>query len=92
MPLTAERAEDVHVRPVAELLDRAVAEFLRIDPPRPDVVARYGGEEFVVIMPDTTLESAQRIAAFRASVDGEPRVAAPRPPPSSPGRTPPAGC
>jgi two-component system cell cycle response regulator len=38
-----------------------------------DLPCRYGGEEFVVIMPDTTLESAHRIAErIRLHVAGSP--------------------
>jgi two-component system cell cycle response regulator len=38
-----------------------------------DLPCRYGGEEFVVIMPDTSLESAQRIAErIRLHVAGSP--------------------
>jgi two-component system cell cycle response regulator len=47
-----------------------------------DLPCRYGGEEFVVIMPDTKLEDARRIAErirvhvagspFRVGGDGEP--------------------
>jgi diguanylate cyclase (GGDEF)-like protein len=35
-----------------------------------DFVARYGGEEFVVILPNTALENAQRVAeAIRCEVE-----------------------
>ena len=47
-----------------------------------DLPCRYGGEEFVVIMPDTSLDDAHRIAErirrhvagspFRVGIDGEP--------------------
>ena len=42
-----------------------------------DLPCRYGGEEFVVIMPDTTIEAAERVAErIRTHVSGSPfRVA-----------------
>jgi diguanylate cyclase (GGDEF)-like protein len=42
---------------------RAVARALRAVAKRPtDVAARYGGEEFVLLLPDTDLEGAERVA------------------------------
>lgn len=42
---------------------RVVARVLRATASRPsDMIARYGGEEFVVLLPETTLLGAQRVA------------------------------
>ena len=48
-----------------------VADMLRLSFRKSDVPARYGGDEFAVLLPETSLESAQRIAErFRGSVAG----------------------
>jgi len=40
-----------------------VAQAIRASVQRPaDLVARYGGEEFAIILPDTSLEAAQKVA------------------------------
>ena len=51
---------------------RQVASVLRRSLKRPaDLVARYGGEEFVVVLPNTDIEGAARVAEFiRAEVQG----------------------
>lgn len=51
---------------------RQVAGVLRSSLKRPaDLVARYGGEEFVVVLPNTDIEGATRVAEFiRAEVQG----------------------
>jgi PAS domain S-box/diguanylate cyclase (GGDEF) domain len=51
---------------------RQVATVLRSSLKRPaDLVARYGGEEFVVVLPNTDIEGAARVAEFiRAEVQG----------------------
>ena len=51
---------------------KAVARTLQSALRRPaDMVARYGGEEFAVILPDTDLTGAKRVAeAMRAAVEG----------------------
>lgn len=43
---------------ILQLMAHMLEEYCR----RSDVVGRYGGEEFLVIMPDTTLEDAQKRA------------------------------
>lgn len=48
------------------------AEVLRLHLRRTDVVARYGGEEFVMLLPETSLESA-RLVAERIRADMESR-------------------
>lgn len=50
-----------------------VAEMLRLNFRKSDVPARYGGDEFAVLLPETSLESAQRVAErFRTSVASHP--------------------
>jgi len=50
-----------------------VAEMLRLSFRKSDIPARYGGDEFAVLLPETPLESAQRVAErFRASVSARP--------------------
>ncbi|MGB8686106.1 MAG: diguanylate cyclase [Microcoleus sp.] len=51
---------------------RQVAGVLRSSLKRPaDLVARYGGEEFVVVLPNTDIQGATRVAEFiRAEVQG----------------------
>ena len=39
-----------------------VAQTLKQSVRRSDLVARYGGEEFAIILPDTSIESAERVA------------------------------
>lgn len=48
---------------------RAVGEILRESTRREDLVARYGGEEFVLVLPETALPAAVRVAErLRAGV------------------------
>jgi len=48
-----------------------VAEMLRLNFRKSDIPARYGGDEFGVLLPETSLDSAQRIAErFRGNVSG----------------------
>ncbi|GAC1492950.1 MAG: sensor domain-containing diguanylate cyclase [Vulcanimicrobiaceae bacterium] len=55
---------------------RVVAGVMRACASRPtDRIARYGGEEFVVLLPDTTLGGAERVAErIRATVELTPIV------------------
>ena len=48
-------AGDTVIRDIAEILRRSVRVF--------DVCARFGGEEFATLMPNTSLESATKVAA-----------------------------
>lgn len=57
------QAGDDCLRQVAQLIDAAVRESS-------DLVARYGGEEFAVILPETSLETAEAIGErIRATVE-----------------------
>jgi two-component system, cell cycle response regulator len=50
-----------------------VAELLRLNFRKADIPARYGGDEFAVLLPDTSLDPAERIAdRFRCSVQARP--------------------
>jgi two-component system cell cycle response regulator len=58
-------AGDQALRKVAETIQRGVR--------RSDLVARYGGEEMVLVMPETSLNSARkRLEAIREAVAAEP--------------------
>jgi diguanylate cyclase len=51
---------------------KAVARVLVNSTKGADTVARYGGEEFAVILPDTTLENATKLAnKLRDNVSGQ---------------------
>lgn len=57
------RVNDTHGHPGGDATLRAVADILtRAFPRRGDCVARYGGEEFAVILRDSRLSDAQRLA------------------------------
>ena len=71
------KINDTHGHDVGDEVLREFAARLATNVRAVDLPCRYGGEEFVVIMPDTTLEDAQRIAErIRLHVSGTPfRVA-----------------
>ena len=58
--------------------DKALVHFaqqLQTDRKQDDVVARIGGEEFLIVLPDTTLDEAERIAdAIRLTTSASPVV------------------
>lgn len=62
---------DQHGHPGGDACLRALADLMRPKIQREgDVLARYGGEEFVVLLINTTLESAARLAeTFRADIE-----------------------
>jgi len=53
---------DTHGHIVGDQVLRLVARTLVENLKGKDVIARYGGEEFVIILPDTPLHSAERVA------------------------------
>ena len=58
------RVNDRYGHPAGDAVLQALADGLvRTFPRKSDLVARYGGEEFAVVLPDTSLQNAQRLAA-----------------------------
>lgn len=69
------QVNDRHGHEAGDRLLADVGDVLRAHAREQDVVARLGGEEFAVLMPDTTLESALRVAErLRASIAERPEV------------------
>jgi diguanylate cyclase (GGDEF)-like protein len=62
---------DTHGHAAGDALLRELARFLQNHIRGEDVACRYGGEEFILIMPDTSLETArQRAEQLRQDVKG----------------------
>lgn len=53
---------DLHGHAGGDRILRAIAHLLNDHKRSSDFLARYGGEEFVLLLPETTLENAQRLA------------------------------
>ena len=53
---------DKHGHAGGDRILRAIAHLLNDHKRSSDFLARFGGEEFVLLLPETTLESAQRLA------------------------------
>lgn len=53
---------DTHGHAVGDAVLRHVAETLRVETRAMDVVGRLGGEEFAVLLPDTTVMAASKLA------------------------------
>lgn len=57
------RYNDEYGHQAGDILLRKLAFFWSQTPVRlPDMLARYGGEEFAIVLPDSSVEGAQRIA------------------------------
>lgn len=68
---------DVHGHAAGDTVLSETATLLRTRLRSLDVIARIGGEEFLMVLPDTDLEEAQRVAErLRASIDAKPVVLA----------------
>jgi diguanylate cyclase (GGDEF)-like protein len=64
------RVNDTHGHQTGDMVLRAVARCLREHSSPGDEVARYGGEELAIVLPDTGLERAHRVADdMRARVE-----------------------
>lgn len=63
---------DVHGHQYGSLLLRQVAQLMKRSIRAVDLVARYGGDEFVVVLPDTDLPTAFRLAErLRVTLAGQ---------------------
>ena len=72
-----ERVNDVHGHAVGDEALRMLARVCQLECRSSDVLARYGGEEFVVLLPETTLQSANTVVErIRRALGGE-NIAAP---------------
>ena len=63
------RVNDTFGHPIGDLVLKELAQRLKNNLRTIDILARYGGEEFVILLPETTLESAVEVAErLRAAV------------------------
>ncbi|RUM28386.1 MAG: hypothetical protein DSY42_08485 [Aquifex sp.] len=56
------KINDTYGHDVGDIVLRTVAEVLKKNVRKMDMVARWGGEEFIVMLPNTNLESAVKVA------------------------------
>jgi len=56
------RVNDTHGHPIGDLVLKELAQIMQNNIRTIDVLGRYGGEEFVILLPETTPESAFEIA------------------------------
>jgi diguanylate cyclase (GGDEF)-like protein len=57
------KANDTHGHMKADEFLKRLADVIKKQVRKSDVVARFGGEEFVILLPETNLEKAKRFAA-----------------------------
>jgi diguanylate cyclase (GGDEF)-like protein len=56
------KINDTYGHTIGDEALRKLADQMRADSRSVDIVGRYGGEEFVILMPETTLQTARQIA------------------------------
>ena len=67
------RVNDTYGHAAGDVVLRELAQRIESQVRASDVAARYGGEEFVVLLPDTDVAAAQRLAErIRAAIGGAP--------------------
>jgi len=67
---------DTYGHPGGDAVLKAIADCLvRNFPRKSDIVARYGGEEFAVVLPDTSVQNAVRLAERTRQAVGDLQVA-----------------
>ena len=67
------RVNDTYGHAAGDVVLRELAQRIESQVRASDVAARYGGEEFVVLLPDTNVAAAQRLAErIRAAIGGAP--------------------
>jgi diguanylate cyclase (GGDEF)-like protein len=55
------RVNDTYGHPMGDRVIRSLSRLLSQRLRKTDIVGRYGGEEFAVVLPDTTLDQAERV-------------------------------
>lgn len=69
------RINDTYGHAAGDVVLKELAQRIESQVRASDVAARYGGEEFIVLLPDTNVDAAQRLAErIRAEIGGSPIV------------------